>query len=268
MTAPVNSNIELYVSSTAFKTFEEAIDFCNEKHVNLEISKFTRADIVDNSTEEDFNRIKELFAKNKHIKKVLHGTSFDLTPTSFDSKIIEVTLYRLVQSVELARFFDVETVVFHSGYNPQVKFESYIENFVEKQIEFWISFIKDNKINDLTIALENTYEDNPYILKKIYDGVNSKYFKTCIDTGHVNCFSNYNLCYWTDCLKDYLSHIHLHNNNGSMDQHQSVINGTLNFEDFFQLLLNSNGKLSLTLEMFEKKYIAESLEFIRKNFQL
>jgi sugar phosphate isomerase/epimerase len=258
--------IDLYISSTGFIKLEDALKCCNENNVHLEISKFARASEYDSTTQQEFNYYQKMIQTLPWLKISVHGTSFDLVPTSLDPKIIDVTRLRIRQSIELTRFFGGNTVIFHSGYNSNVRLESYISKFIENQGKFWKAMIDDLNVTDITIALENTYEESPHIIKEICDYVDSANFKTCVDTGHVNSFTNYDLIYWLDYLKDYLHHFHLHNNTGRADEHRSLQDGTLNFESLFEFLLDLDKPLSLALELFEEEHINESLEFIREKY--
>lgn len=264
----MNNLIDLYVSTIVFLTVENTVDYCIENDVNIEISRFLKPDIIDSVTNKELENAKLALTTNNIDKISLHGACFDLAPTSMDPKIVAVTTERLKQSLSIARYLGAKTIVFHSGYNSQIGFDSYREKFIEKQIEYWKDFIQDNEINDITIALENTYEENPLILKQIYDGVNSKFFKSCIDTGHVNVYSDYSLTHWIDTLETYLHHFHLHNNYGKTDEHLGLLKGTLDFNKFFNEIFKLNKPLSLTLEIFNEKDVIESVDFIRKNFNI
>ncbi|MGD9581440.1 MAG: sugar phosphate isomerase/epimerase family protein, partial [Vampirovibrionia bacterium] len=197
-----------------------------------------------------------------------HATSFSMNPGALDGKVIELTKFRFKQSLDIARLLGAEVLVFHSGYNAHIKSESYRNQFVRKQVAFWKDFIKENDVEDLTIVLENTFEEDPHILKAVYDAVDSNNFKACLDLGHVSVFSNYNVLYWFKILKKHLKHFHVHNNNSKRDQHNSILRGEINFTEFFEEITRFNQPFTLTLEIFEKNDVIESLEFIRKNFQL
>jgi sugar phosphate isomerase/epimerase len=255
-----------YVSSSAFPCFSDAVAYCKKHSLNLEISFFARGYEYDMTSQQEFEDCKKMFDAVPEMQKILHGICFDIVPTSLDPQVIELTRQRMKQSIELARYFNAHTVIFHSGYNSNVKYESYKNQFIINQSEYWKSFLDDNNITDLTVALENTYEETPRILKEICDMVNSPYFKTCIDTGHVNAFTNYNLIHWISELKNHLHHFHIHNNTSNTDFHDSLINGSIDYIDFFDYVLTLDVPLSYTLEMFDEQYVTDSLLFINNNY--
>lgn len=256
------------VSTAAFSSIEDTIEFCRDFSVDIEISKYARADNIDNLSDGELQQLKDLLDVSNVKCYASHATSFSMNPAALDSKVVELTKFRFKQSLEIARFFGSKVLIFHSGYNSHIKLDSYRNQFVTKQVAFWKAFIEENKIDDLTIVLENTYEEDPLILKSVYEGVDSKYFKACLDLGHIAVFSNYNVLYWFQTLKDHLVHFHIHNNNTKRDQHKSLLRGAINFNEFFEEIARFNQPFSLTLEIFEKNDVIESLEFIRKNFTL
>jgi sugar phosphate isomerase/epimerase len=264
----MKNSLDLYLCSIVFPGIDEAIEYCINNSLNLEIGRFILPEIVDNTTDKDFKNIKDNINKSKLKNLILHGACFDMIPSSMDPKIVNVTRERLTQSLKIARFLGAKKLVFHTGYNCLIGMDNYINKFIEKQIKFWIEFIEENKIDDITIVLENTYEQDPIILKKIYDGVNSKYFKSCIDTGHVNAYSVYPLTYWLEILEDYLCHFHIHNNDGKRDLHLGILQGKIEFFDFFKQVINFNKPLSFTLEIFNEKDMLESLAFLKENFEV
>jgi sugar phosphate isomerase/epimerase len=260
----MNNNITLFVSSIVFEDFEKAALYCKDNAINIEISKFIIPENLDKITDPELQKIKESFIKQGISDFVLHGACFDLAPAAIDSRIVEVTRERLTQSLHVARKLGVRAIIFHTGFNGQLKITDYVSKFLEKQIAFWKQFISDNKVDDINILLENTYEEDPEIIKAILDGVDSPYLKACIDTGHVNAYSKFNLLHWVHYLDKYLYHFHTHNNDGFSDQHRGLEYGTINFKEFLAEIVKLNKPLSLTLEIFVEKEVIESLEFINK----
>lgn len=257
---------QIYASSAAFKNTLEAIDYCKKNNINLEISSFARTEVLDATKKEELEAIKEALNNNKQIKVSLHGACFDLSPASLDSRIAKISKERMKESLDLARFFNCHTLVFHSGYNPCVRLDYYKKSFIKCQIDFWKSFIEEFEVNDITLALENTYEESPDILVEIYEGVNSKNFKACVDVGHVNSFTNYDLIHWLKAVGPYLHHFHLHNNKGYYDDHLCMTKGTLIFDEFFEIIKKIDRPLQLTIEIFEEKELISTLNFLRNEY--
>jgi sugar phosphate isomerase/epimerase len=76
---------------------------------------------------------------------------------------------------------------------------------------------------DEIIALENLRK--PEYLDFLFDNIKSDKLKFCYDSGHNNCFTPE-----IDCLGKYgdkLIALHLHDNDGTCDQHLLPFNGTM-----------------------------------------
>ncbi|MEW5821968.1 MAG: hypothetical protein AB1782_17370, partial [Cyanobacteriota bacterium] len=76
----MKEKLTLFVSSLAFRTISEAIEFCNQNRVNIEIGMFARADNIDNTNDEELAQIKESLDKNNLKNIALHGACFSLCP--------------------------------------------------------------------------------------------------------------------------------------------------------------------------------------------
>ena len=97
--------------------------------------------------------------------------------------------------------------------------------------------------------------------------INNPNFKLCLDLGHANIRNKYQLSEWIIELKDHIKHLHLHNNNGLDDQHQSIDEGTINYSEIFQLIEQFNLDVDITLELGNEKAVINSLEFINEYFK-
>ena len=75
----------------------------------------------------------------------------------------------------------------------------------------------------------------PVALLRVIEAVNDEYFTFCLDTGHCSVF-NY---YPTDALrlmKKHLTTLHIHDNDGTKDQHRCPGNGVIKWEEFVRVL--------------------------------
>ena len=116
--------------------------------------------------------------------------------------------------------------------------------------------------------MENTYENSTEVITSAINHVNSKYLKACIDTGHVNINSSLSVYEWIDTLGENLHHMHLHNNFGDFDDHNSLLAGTLDFTKILSHLKASKLSPNLVIEVFNEKPAMESFEFIKNQLSL
>ncbi len=62
--------------------------------------------------------------------------------------------------------------------------------------------------------------------------------------------------------------MHVHNNYKNYDQHNSVLEGTINFDYFFDKLDSFNMHPILSTEVFEKKALIESLDYLERKMRV
>lgn len=201
------------------------IDEINNLGIGVEIQSFPQ-----NILDEDYSTIiRDCKNKLKNFSNVisLHGSSFDLNPGSTDKKVIELTKYRYMQSVEIAKEIGAKYVIFHSQLNPLLSVEKIRKLKLDNQIKFWQDFMNEIDDIDVTILLENEYDENPEEILYIVESVNSPKLRICLDTGHILAYSKTSLEEWIVSTKDFITYIHLHFNDGKNDSHSKPSNEQL-----------------------------------------
>lgn len=150
----------------------------------------------------------------------LHGSSFDLNPGSTDKKIVEITRYRYMQSIDIARKLNAKYVVFHSQVNPLLTVKRIRKLKLENQIRFWNELL-DEVPNDICILLENEYDESYEEILKICDEIIHPNIGVCLDIGHALAYSKISLEEWISNLGQRIKYIHLHWNDGKKDNHDT-----------------------------------------------
>lgn len=255
--------MNIFISSSVKDNIKDTVKLANELGTGIEVCKFAEPPILDGNFE---NVLKEFSDALKDFagKISLHGTFYDLNPASKDQRVKEITIYRYNQSLKAAKKLGAKTIVFHTGFNGMVKLPVYYNTFIENKIIFWQDFIKRFEDEGITVVLENTYEDEPDIILSIVDSINSPNLKICIDTGHVNINSSSKVEEWIEKIGSRLHHMHLHNNSGKFDEHNSLTRGTIDFNQVIKALQKNNFNPNLVLEIFKIDTALESFEYMKK----
>lgn len=254
--------MNIYISSSIRENINETIEIANQNNANIEICKFAESRVLDGDLDAFIDKYKKNFEKfNGQLS--LHGVFYDLNVVSKDTRVKELSRYRFQQSFKVAKALDIKTIVFHSGYNGLVKSVAYHNKFINDQIEFWKEFIKQFEDANKTVVIENTYEPTPDVILNILKNVNSKALKACIDTGHVNINSDLTVFDWIIKMKDYLHHMHLHNNYGQYDEHNSLLKGSIDFKEVVKFLMDNKINPNLSLEIFTEKASLESVNLVK-----
>lgn len=211
-----------------------------ENGLGLEIAEFCTAFNIDNEFAAVDASVRRELTGIFHC--VYHGPFNELFPCAIDPKARELAAYRFRQALELAEGYGAEKVIFHGAYNPYLYFDCW---FTEQSAAFWKEFLSDYRGN-LTICLENVLEPEPGLLLDIVRAVDDPRLRLCLDMGHVNAYARVPAMEWIRAWGPYLSHAHIHNNDGSADTHSALNQGSLPMEE----LLNSLGdNTTVTLEL-------------------
>ena len=190
-------------------------------------------------------------------RKVLHAPFNELFPCAIDRKARALAAERYRQAIELAKRYGSTKVIIHGGYNPWIYYPVW---YVEQSILFWKEFLKEDP--GVEIVLENVLETEPQWLLDIAKGVDDPRLKLCLDIGHVNAYSKIPLVDWQESWAPYLSHFHIHNNDGSRDQHNALNDGNIPMKDFLlraeELCPNATFTFELMKDEPSMKWLAEN----------
>ncbi len=210
--------------------------------LGIEIAEFCTAWNMDERLSETEEKLIPGLSGIKHT--ILHAPFNELFPCAIDPKARQLAAERYEQALNLAKKYSANKVVIHGGFNPHLYFPIW---FVEQSISFWKEFTA--KHEDIEIVLENVLEPTPDMLLDIIDKVGSNNLKLCLDTGHINAYSDVCVGDWLRECKDRVTHFHLHNNDGKTDLHNPLENGTIDMPNFFDDAFTFCPQASFTLEI-------------------
>ena len=155
-------------------------------------------------------------------KRLLHAPFNELFPCAIDPRARELAAYRYRQAIALTKQYGAEKVIIHGGYNPWIYYPVW---YAEQSIVFWKEFLKEDP--GVQIVLENVLEMEPDMLMDILKGIGDPRLRMCLDIGHVNAYSKIPVDKWLEACAPYISHFHIHNNDGSWDTHRALNQGSI-----------------------------------------
>lgn len=226
----------LFLSTIA----DDAVQTAREFGLGVELAQFCLAENMD-KTPPDVQASLDAALQVPH--RVLHAPFAELCPAAIDPLVRAVTRRRFLQAAALAKRCGAEKMVVHSGFIPLVY---YPEWFAPQSAAFWREFLND--VDGLTLCVENVMETSPDALRQIAEQVNDPRLRICFDVGHAFCQSG-DLAPWLDALAPYISHVHLHNNHGSFDEHLGLPDGTLDMAAVIRQLEALAPQATYTLEV-------------------
>lgn len=223
----------------------------------LNVEMGFEAEQFDRTTRSEFYDVAEQLRK-AGCGITLHGPFWDLSPGSVDPFVRQITRLRLQQFFDLLTLFRPVQVVCHTGYDPR-HYRSYRKAYLERSLSIWEPLVEQAERLRIPLLLENVWEHDPEFHRELFERIPSPWFGFCLDVGHQHSFSATPLSEWLEVLVDFLKEIHLHDNDGSYDDHLPVGKGTIDFVFLFRFLQDRAQFPLLTLEPHEEPHLLESL---------
>src|SRR4030042_3389602 len=204
------------ILTTDWGDVERVVPLAMNYHVGIEVAEFTIPENIDQAS----TKAQVLREKLSDIPLVgMHAPFAELVPASKDPLVRQVARTRIQQGYEVAQLIGARHLVFHSGYFPKTYQR---EQWIQNSYNFWIDFLDDKGPSNF-FHMENVYEDDYSSLEELVDRVNQTFqedrLTICLDIGHVNANSSKSLAEWISGLGSRIRYVHLHNNEGVLDDH-------------------------------------------------
>lgn len=246
---------------------EEGIEFALRHGLDYELPTFYYVENLDQK-EREIARYRALMADFKGILS-MHGPIFDTNIVSLDPEVQRISQQRYLQAINIAKELGVRYLVFHSQWTPIYPAANATRMWLAKVTEYWEQTIAEHlEGTNLTILIENFLDPSPDSILTLLSRINSPHLKACLDTGHVNIFSNLSPIDWLKQLGSNVVYIHAHNNGGELDSHDSFEQGVLDMESFLNHVALLPQKIHLAIETSTVKGLGSSYEILKPFLQL
>ena len=231
-------NHRFYLSTIA----ADAAGTARQYALGLEIAEYCTACNMDEHFPETDAAVREKLAGIASV--TLHAPFNELFPCAIDPRARVLAADRFRETIALAKGYGAEKIVIHGGYNPQMYYPCW---YTEQSALFWKDFLKTLP-EGLTVCVENVLEPTPDMLLDIVQGVEDPRLRLCLDVGHVNAYSKVSARDWIEKYGAYLSHLHIHNNDGTWDTHSALFDGTLPIRELVDVAMRET-EATATLEL-------------------
>lgn len=198
----------------------------------------------------------------------LHLPFFDLQPGSADNLIRQATKERLSRAMDIAQTYSPAHMIGHVSYDHMLYMHSY-RHWRERAADTWQTALCAWPEHP-PLYLENTFEPDPATVAGMVDTLRAQGMERvglCLDVGHWYSFAGgrqlANLDAWLDAAGPSLAHLHLHDNDGSFDQHKGLGQGGIPWESFFTGLSARGLRPSVTFEPHSDEDFYAAMEFVR-----
>lgn len=230
----------LYLSTIAADAERQA----RRLNLGLEIAEYCTAWNMDERFPQTDSLVREKL--NGVDRRIFHAPFNELFPCAIDPRARELAAFRYRQAMVLAESYGAEKIVIHGGYSPRLYYPCW---YREESIAFWKSFLAEAP--GLPIALENVMEEEPEMLLDIIRGVDDLRLRLCLDVGHVNVYSHVPADIWLERCAPFISHFHIHNNDGRQDTHSALNRGSIDMRAFLSRAETLCPGATFTLELTE-----------------
>ena len=227
-------------------------ELARELGLGVEIAEYCTAWNMDREYPQTDERLRGALAGNP--RRILHGPFNELFPCAIDPEARDLAARRYRQAIALARDYGADKVVIHAGFNPWLYYPVW---FREQSAVFWREFLAEEP--GVEIVLENVLEQEPEWMTEILRAVDSPRLRLCLDVGHVNAYSPVDAAEWLRRCAPWISHFHLHNNNGTRDAHDPLFQGSIPMEELLTLAGALCPEATFTLELPDAENSAREL---------
>ena len=227
-------------------------ELARELGLGVEIAEYCTAWNMDREYPQTDERLRGALAGNP--RRILHGPFNELFPCAIDPEARDLAARRYRQAIGLARDYGADKVVIHAGFNPWLYYPVW---FREQSAVFWREFLAEEP--GVEIVLENVLEQEPEWMTEILRAVDSPRLRLCLDVGHVNAYSPVDAAQWLRRCAPWISHFHLHNNNGTRDAHDPLFRGSIPMEELLTLAGALCPEATFTLELPDAENSAREL---------
>jgi len=241
----------LYCLSEPFNKMTERL--CKLKTVHIEV--------VDEGFHAlDRHRVSTLrnLAKSYGLKYSVHAPFADINIASPSKPILKAVLKRLERSIVYARALEAYVWVFHPGLRTGVSMfypgRDWIQNLKTTRLLF--RFASDHGVE---VAVENVPEPYPFLMKSVedfrrfYSEVGEE-IGLVLDVGHANI--NGQIEGFLTNFAERIVHVHVHDNNGEIDQHLGIGYGSTDWKQVAKLLKGIS---------YDKTVIVEAVEHVEES---
>lgn len=211
--------------------------------------------------------------KAANLKCSIHLPFMDLNFGSSDPMMAKSAVTRMKKAFEIAKIYQPQHLIAHAGYDFNFYAHTYSQ-WAERERDNWLEVLHTWP-NHPPLYLENTFEKEPQLVTHLIDllreNISNEYKQTigmCFDIGHWFSFAQgktkKNLADWIASAKNHIRHLHLHDNDGSFDQHLGLGNGQIPWVEAITILNENSLHPTITFEPHVENGIETTLNFLNQ----
>ncbi|MFW6126782.1 MAG: sugar phosphate isomerase/epimerase family protein [Thermodesulfobacteriota bacterium] len=207
-----------------------------------------------------FRRIARAFTHAGR-RLTIHGPFQDLAPGALDDMILAASRRRLRQAWRWLPVFRPAAVVCHLAYEDR-HYHWDQETWLSRAAATFRELGVQARKYGVRVSLENVYEQDPELVQAALQRIGLDNVQLCLDVGHLNAFGGGDFESWLKILWPFIRHLHLHDNQGTRDDHQALGTGTIPFSFILDFLAAKDRQPLITLEPHQEGSLEPSLQYL------
>lgn len=201
----------------------------------------------------------------------VHLPFFGVDPGDADDARAEAARGALRRGAELAAVYGAAHMIGHPYFRPPVpgrQRDAIHGPWMEKALLAWPDL---PRLGGAPLFLENTYETSPAAIAALVaalqrEGAPGRAVGVCFDVGHWRSFAGCRKAEefdgWLDAYTGFALHLHLHDNDGTADQHGGLGTGTVPLVALFERLRHRGISVTATLEPHDVAAFTASIRWL------
>ena len=237
---PAVTAVELSLPDNKTTNYSEVCDFCKTSRTALQ-------------------QIFEKTGIQPHIHSAIYGNTVDIG--SDDSEFREFSRSSIAENIEFAEAITAGDLVFHSKYKPDC-FPLAKSTRAARYLATLEKLILKAERHNIRLLVENVSDPDPIWLNYLLDKFPTPHLAVCIDIGHINHFGQKNIAEMISGIGANIASYHVHDNDGSDDQHRHPQSGTVNWTEFIDSVKKYSPNARVNLELFAPYTPVEKLHHL------
>ncbi|MBN2544934.1 MAG: sugar phosphate isomerase/epimerase [Spirochaetes bacterium] len=242
---PVYFNNE-YLNFIKLKELLKILNKIGFTHINIS-SEFSRF-LISEADEIYLNKFKGLLADFNFKIDWIHVPFFNINLYTTDYELWSVSVSAAKKVIDVGSFLNAKNAVIHPVMGTQLL--TLDDNCMQYLIKAFIILFNYGKEKNVTTAIENLIDDPVHdIIQNVLDNIPE--LSLCFDTGHAEISGTWELYFSKYAHR--ICALHIHDNDGKIDDHRIPGDGVINYENFFYLLQKNNYSNVYGFECVQKK---------------
>ena len=248
--------------------FDQFLSMCNDlgmRYVEIQTEHPYTPSEMDGKR---VNEVREL-ADSYGFDITLHGPLFDTNLSSLKESIRRASAKFMQDCVELASRLNADLLVVHAGSFPGDLPSSLMRKARDQLHSSLLELTKVAVNSGVIIGVENKQksEDQELVLYpdehlEVVKAFRDQGIRAVLDIGHAHT-ANSDLVKYTHLLNDLIIELHLHDNDGALDDHLPLGAGSIDLQSFFEAVKGIGFAGPAILELKNRHDLESSIGFLR-----